>query len=123
MKVLSTLIITVFIYSSALSQGVSYTDIPRVEPEPPSPKEVIKGQKIQRGVLKGPKAKNHPDWMYRSTEVVIAEPTATKRVTGPQAKNTKVWEDDSSENYVPVMKKERKNLKGPRAKNQKPWNN
>jgi hypothetical protein len=123
MKILSVFILTVFTYGAALSQGVSYTNIPSVEPEPPSPNEVIKGQKVQRGVLKGPKAKNHPDWMYRSSEVMVAEPSTTRRVTGPEAKNLKVWENDTSEEYMPVMKKERRNLKGPRAKNYKPWNN
>mgnify|MGYP001142014913 CR=1 FL=1 len=120
MKALTIFIATLFIFNFSSAQVLSPNDTTRdMYSDELSDKSLTKEQRVQRGSLKGPKAKNHPDWKFRPSRVEITHPTSFSRKTGPNAKNHKVWQDTTRK--TPVLRKERKNLKGPRAKNYKPW--
>ena len=85
--------------------------------------EVKQEQNYQRGDLKGPRAKNHPDWKYKSSLTVVKHATSPKNRIGPAAKNYHPGRNNQPAQYQMVTKKDKENLKGPRAKNRKPWRN
>lgn len=123
MKVLHIFLTTLFFYSTSQAQELTYNNTVTSVSDPVSVTEVIKGQKVQRGMLKGPKAKNHPDWQYRASKVLVSQPETLNRVTGPKAKNSQPWRDSAEQELVPVMRKQKPSLKGPKAKNYKPFQN
>ena len=124
MKILASILSIVFMYSVSLAQGTSYGNQAKPMADPPAKTAVKKEQRFERGDLKGPRAKNHPDYRYKSSKVAVTAPaTVSEKRVGPAAKNYKPWQDDTRTQHVIVTKKEKKDLKGPRAKNRKPWDN
>ena len=121
MNTLAPLLCVLFIYSISLAQSNRYANKTQQIPDPLANTEVKKEQRVERGDLKGPRAKNHPTHQYRASKVVVAPAEASEKRMGPAAKNYRPWQDDTRTKQVVVTKKKRKNLKGPRAKNHKPW--
>ncbi|WKN40538.1 hypothetical protein [Tunicatimonas pelagia] len=122
MKTLIIFIATLFVFNISSAQMASIYDTTHdISSDELSDNSVKEEQRVQRGSLKGPKAKNHPDWKFQPTKVVVTHPASVERQVGPEAKNQKVWQDTAR--TTPIVKKEKKNLKGPRAKNHKPWMN
>ena len=122
MKILTIFIAALFTFHLSSAQIFSLNDTTQdTSSYISSDKNVKNEQRVQRGSLKGPQAKNHPDWRFRSSKISVAHPNAVQRKQGPEAKNHKVWKDTTRK--VSVVKKEKRDLKGPRAKNYKPWKN
>ncbi len=123
MKMLPIAITAVFIYGASVAQGTSFY-VPTATDDPPTYHEMKKEQNPELGDLKGPRAKNYPEYKYKSTKVAVESTKANEaRRIGPKAKNSQAWDRTDSAQHLVVTQKKKKHLKGPRAKNQKPWNN
>lgn len=123
MKMLSIAITTIFIYGASVAQGNSHHPPSFLKNDPPARTEAANDQRVTLGDLKGPRAKNHPEYKYDASKVIIEAPHSAERQVGPEVKNNQPWESNAPDQHVVVAKKEKSNLKGPRAKNQKPWDN
>lgn len=71
--------------------------------------------------LKGPKAKNYKPWKGQAKtatlEVKIDEPS----LKGPAFKNKKAWESQANKVEITTSSNTKEKVTGPKAKNRKVW--
>lgn len=70
----------------------------------------------------GPKAKNAKIWNQKKPKTIITVNSFKKeKVSSPELKNQKIWKRKISDKKIVLQTKARKKLQGPKAKNLKVW--
>ncbi len=71
--------------------------------------------------LKGPKAKNYKPWKKQAITATLVTKTDESSLKGPAFKNKKNWESQANRAEVTLQSNTKRQITGPKAKNRKLW--
>jgi len=71
--------------------------------------------------LKGPKAKNYKPWKAQAKTATLVVKTDEPSLKGPAFKNKKAWESQANTVEVLPQSHQKERVTGPKAKNRKLW--